>query len=150
MADFDFGGGFGDFGLSDFASGLTDLPIGGLPSSVPLPDFTGAGNFDVGTFMPPDWMTGSVPTPAGGDGGFSLSGFIKDAMPLLSGGLRLGTGALGAYTGMQAMKRAADLQKATDRAISTSEAAAAPGVAAAQQLIPAGTGALLGGPLPPD
>lgn len=149
MAD-DFGGGFGDFGLSEFAGGLTDLPIGGLPSSMPLPDFSGAGNFDVGTSLPPSWMGADVGAPGGGDGGSPISGFIRDAMPFVGNALRLGVGGLGAYAGIQGLNRAGQQQGVLDRAQRTSEAAAAPGVAAAGKLIPAGTAALMGGPLPPE
>lgn len=152
---------FDDFGfdLGSVTEGLTDLPIGGLPggSNVPLPDFSFAsgGNFFPGEGGASNPFASVGPTAGGaapgGDGGgagigSALSGFAKDALPFL----RLGTGVLGAGVGINALNSAGKQQAAMDRAQRTSEAAAAPGVAAAGQLIPAGTQAMLGGPLPPE
>lgn len=153
MAYDDFG-----FDLGEIAGGLTDLPMGGLPSDMgglPLPDFGSVGaNFYPGeglgaplsTLTDPSF-TGPAGDMGGGAGFFgTLSKFASEALPFL----RLGAPILGAYAAGSALNRAGQQQGALDRAQRTSESAAAPGVAAAGELIPAGTKALMGGALPPE
>src|SRR5262245_33724378 len=126
--DFDFGSAMADFGG---AVGQPDyVPISSyLPSSTPAAD--------------PTAMSG----PIGGGGGFlgDLSGYAKQVLPFL----QLGTQGLGAYTGIQGMLQAGKHNQFLTSAQQTAQGAAAPALAAGQQLIPAGTSALMGGNLPP-
>lgn len=144
---------FDDFGL-DIGGAVDALgpTIGGLSSSIPdipLPDFSAAAGANFFPGETPGTYGAGAPGPGDGSGGGifgNLSGFAKDALPFL----RLGTGVLGAGVGFSALNQAGKQQALLSNAQKTSAAAAAPGVAAAGELIPAGTKALMGGPLPPE
>lgn len=128
--DFDLGSAAADFGGS-FSSGGDFAPISSyLPSS--------------GAAVDPTAFSGAM---GGGGGGFlsDLSGYAKQVLPLL----QLGTQGLGAYTGIRGMLEGQQQQGYLNQAQKTAQQAAAPALAAGQQLIPAGTQALMGGQLPP-
>lgn len=136
--EFDFGGAAADFaapaGLGQDISSY--LPSGGG-------GFSGM-NLSPGTAL----STGPFCEMGGGGGGFSfgdLAGYAKQALPFL----QLGSQGLGAYTGIQGMLEAGRQNKNLQAAQNTAQGVAAPALAAGQQLIPAGTQALLGGQLPP-
>lgn len=137
MADFDFGGALGDFG-GDFGGGIGTLPDLGLtaPNLATTIGDAGSGFRDLAGF------TGDT-KPDGA--GFNLGKIAEGALPFVKAGI----GAGGLYAGIKGLDYAGQQQKVLQEAEKTSAAAAAPGIAAAQQLIPAGTSAVLGGPLPP-
>ena len=169
---FDFGGDVNSFDTGGFSFGVpTDF--GGPPPAAPSFDYSppalglNAGapespgfTFSGDTFVKPAGeysfggdrsLSASDPGPVGsGAGGFgdvmrTVGGYADSAMPFL----KLGLGGLSAYTGVQAMNQAKANNKIAQQAASRSAAAAAPAVSAAQELIPAGTKAMLGGSLPP-
>src|SRR5262245_17881516 len=122
--------------------GLDDLAAG-FSSSV-----AGLGQ-DIGSYIPGpmDFSPGTA-LSVGGDtgGGFNfgnlmgdISGYAKQALPLL----QIGTAGLGAYSGIRGMMEAGNQQKYLTSAEKTAQGAAAPALAAGQQLIPAGTQGVL-------
>jgi hypothetical protein len=119
------------------------------PSSL-MTDFSapgGGGGFS-GLNLSPGQATSVGPVGDMGGGGFNfsdISGYAKQALPFL----QLGSAGLGAYTGIRGMQQAGQQQGFLTSAEKTAQSAAAPALAAGQQLLPAGTSALLGGNLPP-
>jgi hypothetical protein len=138
---------------------IDPVDLGGLAETSGL---TGGGlnipDVGLGNITLPQTMLGDAsytpapglggPDSAGGGGSFlhSLSGLAKDVAPILG----IGTSALGAYSGIKGMQYAGQQQNVLKNAQQTQQQAAAPLLSAGQALTPAGTQALLGGPLPPE
>jgi hypothetical protein len=139
FADFNMGGG-GDTGGFDVGGAAGDFGAAvGQPGSVPISSYLPS----TGGAADPTAFSG-----ARGGGGFldQLGGYVKQALPFV----KLGTEGLGAYSGIRGMMDAQQQRGFVTSAEKTAQAAGAPGLAAGQQLIPAGTQAVMGGALPPQ
>lgn len=120
-----------------------DLNIGNLAGA------SGMGNLNFGglNFGSPDTSTpGTGGGGAGGGTGFDWRGAVKDASSVLG----LGTQIAQIPLSIGSLSQAGRANKAVESSIATSQRAAAPGIAASEKLLPAGTDALLTGKLPPE
>ena len=154
----------GDDGLLHGPDGATLRPISGGQDLGDLglwdPGSMGLGSLgDLGNLNVPDVMQlpGAADAIQAGTGGADslggvgsmlsgLSGLAKDALPFL----QLGTQGLGMYSGIRGMQTAGQQANLLKSAQHTQQQAAAPLLAAGQSLTPAGTQAVMGGPLPPQ
>jgi hypothetical protein len=110
-------------------------------------ELLGSDPFQVGTMPTAEsFNLPSVDIPTSTDYLKTLGGYAKEAMPILQAGTTLGSGALG----ILGIQQAGQLTDIASKSAKTAQAAAKPAVASAQALTPAGTQALLGGPLPPE
>jgi hypothetical protein len=128
-------------GLANEAMPGMSAPMMGFPAISPEAGTTNPGSF--GSFSNPGLGAGSGD---GGGGGTNWGAMAKTALPFLQAGAGLAQIPLG----VEALNIARQGQKATQAGIRTAQEAAQPMITAEQQLLPAGTNAMLSGKLPPQ
>jgi hypothetical protein len=125
------GGQFDDGGFGGLISGAVDA--------------FGAGAPDVSSYVPTD---ASAAAPSGTGGGWfdTFSKYAGQALPFVRGAVGLAQIPLG----IKAMQDASAARNTLNQSVKQAQTVAQPAATAASQLIPAGAGAELGGPLPPQ